>query len=244
MFLPSLNGLALVIIGTLILIKFLIIKRRVSTAVITIIGAKKTLQLTRNIATVSLGLVLIVVGSILSYIEYKEAIFRPLAIRNIETINAAVKQIEAPNAYTIDKRSFISTFKSNLDNDVLLKQITKEVALADNYLYSDGRLWSKDNELDILNGDSEGEISIIIGLMKVHCWDDRFGVAFTLLEKNYEDYLIKIFGSKEAFDVFIAKSRESRSQAWDRYVYENKLTPLDSSVQYSEWNNKWIEENN
>ena len=181
------------------------------------------------------------VGSILSCIEYKEAIFRTLAISNIETINAAVKQVEAPNAYTIDKRSFISTFKSNLDNDVLLKQITKEVALADKYLYSDGRLWSKDNQLGILNGDSEGEISIIIGLIKVYCWDDRFGVEFTLLEKYYEDYLIKIFGSKEAFDVFIAKSRESKRESWERYKFENKLTPFEASNQYGDWNRKWIE---
>jgi len=244
MFLPSLNALALIVIGIVVLITYFVKTRRVSNTEVTIIGVGASSQLIRQRAPVFLALVLIVAGSILSYFQHENAILRPIAMRNIETINAAVKQVEAPDAYTIDKQSFMSTFKSNLDNDVLLKQMTEEVALADNYFYSEGRLWSKDIELELFNGEYEGEISIIVSLMKVYCWDNRFGIELTFLEKTYGDYLLEIFGSKEALNLFIDQSRESKSEAWERYKFENNLSDAAAGRQIRSWMKNWEMGNN
>ena len=95
MFLPSLNALSLIVIGIVVLIADFIKKRRVSTTEVTIIGVGAPSQLIRQRAPIFLALVLIVAGSIFSYIKYEEAILRPIEMRNIETINAAVNQVEA-----------------------------------------------------------------------------------------------------------------------------------------------------
>ena len=239
MWIPSLNVIGLIAIGIGILIAVLIKKRKADTTEVTILGAENSLQLSRAKLTILLGSTLVISGLVLGYLEYQSETMGPIEIRNIEIIEAAVKRIEAPNAYTIEKSSFISTFKSNLDNDVLVKQINDEVALAGDYLFREGRLWHKKNELEILKGESEGKSSIVVGLMKVYAWDNRFCIEFSLLEKNYNAYLIEIFGSKEAVTSFIATLAETKLDAWNRYVFENNLSGMDKGRKYDSWSLKY-----
>ena len=139
----------------------------------------------------------------MGYLEYQSVTKGRIEVRNIEIIESAVKQIKAANDITLDKVSFISSFQSNLDNDVLVKQINDEVALADDYLYREDRLWNKDNDLAILNGESEGKSSIVIGLMKVYYWYNPKGAEYSLLEQKYGEYLLNIFDSEGAVNWFI-----------------------------------------
>ena len=203
MWIPSLNAIGLIVIGIGILIAVLIKKRKADTTEVTILGAENSVQLSRAKLTMLLGSILVISGLVLGYLEYQGETKGRIEVRNIEIIESAVKQIKAADDTTLDKVSFISSFQSNLDNDVLVKQINDEVALADDYLYREDRLWNKDNDLAILNGESEGKSSIVIGLMKVYYWYNPKGAEYSLLEQKYGEYLINIFDSEGAVDMFI-----------------------------------------
>ena len=203
MWIPSLNAIGLIVIGIGILITALIKKRKADTTEVTILGAENSVQLSRAKLTMLLGSILVISGLVLGYLEYQSVTKGRIEVRNIEIIESAVKQIKAANDITLDKVSFISSFQSNLDNDVLVKQINDEVALADDYLYREDRLWNKDNDLAILNGESEGKSSIVIGLMKVYYWYNPKGAEYSLLEQKYGEYLLNIFDSEGAVNWFI-----------------------------------------
>lgn len=203
MWIPSLNAIGLIVIGIGILIAVLIKKRKADTTEVTILGAENSVQLSRAKLTMLLGSTLVISGLVLGYLEYQSVTKGRIEVRNIEIIESAVKQIKAANDITLDKVSFISSFQSNLDNDVLVKQINDEVALADDYLYREERLWNKDNYLAILNGESEGKSSIVIGLMKVYYWYNPKGAEYSLLEQKYGEYLLNIFDSEGAVNWFI-----------------------------------------
>ena len=203
MWIPSLNAIGLIVIGIGILIAVLIKKRKADTTEVTILGAENSVQLSRAKLTMLLGSILVISGLVLGYLEYQGETKGRIEVRNIEIIEAAVKQIKAADDTTLDKVSFISSFQSNLDNDVLVKQINDEVALADDYLYREDRLWNKDNDLAILNGESEGKSSIVIGLMKVYYWYNPKGAEYSLLEQKYGEYLLNIFDSEGAVNWFI-----------------------------------------
>ena len=203
MWIPSLNAIGLIAIGIGILITALIKKRKADTTEVTILGAENSVQLSRAKLTMLLGSTLVISGLVLGYLEYQSVTKGRIEVRNIEIIESAVKQIKAANDITLDKVSFISSFQSNLDNDVLVKQINDEVALADDYLYREDRLWNKDNDLAILNGESEGKSSIVIGLMKVYYWYNPKGAEYSLLEQKYGEYLLNIFDSEGAVNWFI-----------------------------------------
>ena len=203
MWIPSLNAIGLIVIGIGILITALIKKRKADTTEVTILGAENSVQLSRAKLTMLLGSTLVISGLVLGYLEYQSVTKGRIEVRNIEIIESAVKQIKAANDITLDKVSFISSFQSNLDNDVLVKQINDEVALADDYLYREDRLWNKDNDLAILNGESEGKSSIVIGLMKVYYWYNPKGAEYSLLEQKYGEYLLNIFDSEGAVNWFI-----------------------------------------
>jgi preprotein translocase subunit SecG len=197
MWIPSLNAIGLIVIGIGILITVLIKKRKADTTEVTVLGAENSLQLSRAKLTLLLGSILVISGLVLGYLEYHSETNGRIEVRNIEIIEAAVKQIKAADDTTLDKVSFISSFQSNLDNDVLVKQINDEVALADDYLYREDRLWNKDNDLAILNGEPEGKSSIVIELMKVYSWYNPKGAEYSLLEQKYGEYLLNIFDSEE-----------------------------------------------
>ena len=203
MWIPSLNAIGLIVIGIGILIAVLIKKRKADTTEVTILGAENSVQLSRAKLTMLLGSILVISGLVLGYLEYQSVTKGRIEVRNIEIIESAVKQIKAANDITLDKVSFISSFQSNLDNDVLVKQINDEVALADDYLYREDRLWNKDNDLAVLNGESEGKSSIVIGLMKVYYWYNPKGAEYSLLEQKYGEYLLNIFDSEGAVNWFI-----------------------------------------
>ena len=203
MWIPSLNAIGLIVIGIGILITALIKKRKADTTEVTILGAENSVQLSRAKLTMLLGSILVISGLVLGYLEYQGETKGRIEVRNIEIIESAVKQIKAANDITLDKVSFISSFQSNLDNDVLVKQINDEVALADDYLYREDRLWNKDNDLAVLNGESEGKSSIVIGLMKVYYWYNPKGAEYSLLEQKYGEYLLNIFDSEGAVNWFI-----------------------------------------
>jgi len=203
MWIPSLNAIGLIAIGIGILITALIKKRKADTTEVTILGAENSVQLSRAKLTMLLGSTLVISGLVLGYLEYQSVTKGRIEVRNIEIIESAVKQIKAANDITLDKVSFISSFQSNLDNDVLVKQINDEVALADDYLYREDRLWNKDNDLAVLNGESEGKSSIVIGLMKVYYWYNPKGAEYSLLEQKYGEYLLNIFDSEGAVNWFI-----------------------------------------
>ena len=203
MWIPSLNAIGLIVIGIGILIAVLIKKRKADTTEVTILGAENSVQLSRAKLTMLLGSTLVISGLVLGYLEYQSVTKGRIEVRNIEIIESAVKQIKAANDITLDKVSFISSFQSNLDNDVLVKQINDEVALADDYLYREDRLWNKDNDLAVLNGESEGKSSIVIGLMKVYYWYNPKGAEYSLLEQKYGEYLLNIFDSEGAVNWFI-----------------------------------------
>jgi len=203
MWIPSLNAIGLIAIGIGILITALIKKRKADTTEVTILGAENSVQLSRAKLTMLLGSILVISGLVLGYLEYQGETKGRIEVRNIEIIEAAVKQIKAADDTTLDKVSFISSFQSNLDNDVLVKQINDEVALADDYLYREDRLWNKDNDLAVLNGESEGKSSIVIGLMKVYYWYNPKGAEYSLLEQKYGEYLLNIFDSEGAVNWFI-----------------------------------------
>ena len=202
MWIPSLNAIGLIVIGIGILIAVLIKKRKADTTEVTILGAENSVRLSRAKLTMLLGSILVISGLVLGYLEYQGETKGRIEVRNIEIIEAAVKQIKAADDTTLDKVSFISSFQSNLDNDVLVKQINDEVALADDYLYREDRLWNKDNDLAILNGESEGKSSIVIGLMKVYYWYNPKGAEYSLLEQKYGEYLLNIFDSEEEVSSF------------------------------------------
>ena len=202
MWIPSLNAIGLIAIGIGILTAVLIKKRKADTTEVTILGAENSLQLSRAKLTILLGSTLVISGLVLGYLEYQIVTKGRIAVRNIEIIESAVNQIKAADDITLDKVSFISSFQSNLDNDVLVKQINDEVALADDYLYREDRLWNKDNDLAILNGESEGKSSIVIGLMKVYYWYNPKGAEYSLLEQKYGEYLLNIFDSEEEVSIF------------------------------------------
>jgi hypothetical protein len=204
MWIPSLNTIGLIVIGIGILITLFIKKRKTDTTEVTILGAENSLQLSRAKLTMLLGSILVISGLVLGYLEYQGETKGRIEVRNIEIIESAVKQIKAADDITLDKVSFISSFQSNLDNDVLVKQINDEVALADDYLYREDRLWNKDNDLAILNGESEGKSSIVIGLMKVYYWYNPKGAEYSLLEQKYGEYLLNIFDSEEEVSNFFA----------------------------------------
>ena len=203
MWIPSLNAIGLIAIGIGILITALIKKRKADTTEVTILGAENSVQLSRAKLTMLLGSILVISGLVLGYLEYQGETKGRIEVRNIEIIESAVKQIKAADDTTLDKVSFISSFQSNLDNDVLVKQINDEVALADDYLYREDRLWNKDNDLAVLNGESEGKSSIVIGLMKVYYWYNPKGAEYSLLEQKYGEYLLNIFDSEGAVNWFI-----------------------------------------
>ena len=203
MWIPSLNAIGLIVIGIGILIAVLIKKRKADTTEVTILGAENSVQLSRAKLTMLLGSILVISGLVLGYLEYQGETKGRIEVRNIEIIESAVKQIKAADDTTLDKVSFISSFQSNLDNDVLVKQINDEVALADDYLYREDRLWNKDNDLAVLNGESEGKSSIVIGLMKVYYWYNPKGAEYSLLEQKYGEYLLNIFDSEGAVNWFI-----------------------------------------
>ena len=203
MWIPSLNAIGLIVIGIGILITLFIKKRKTDTTEVTIFGAENSVQLSRAKLTMLLGSILVISGLVLGYLEYQGETKGRIEVRNIEIIESAVKQIKAADDTTLDKVSFISSFQSNLDNDVLVKQINDEVALADDYLYREDRLWNKDNDLAILNGESEGKSSIVIGLMKVYYWYNPKGAEYSLLEQKYGEYLLNIFDSEGAVNWFI-----------------------------------------
>jgi len=203
MWIPSFNTIGLIVIGIGILITVLIKKRKADTTEVTILGAENSVQLSRAKLTMLLGSILVISGLVLGYLEYQGETKGRIEVRNIEIIESAVKQIKAADDTTLDKVSFISSFQSNLDNDVLVKQINDEVALADDYLYREDRLWNKDNDLAVLNGESEGKSSIVIGLMKVYYWYNPKGAEYSLLEQKYGEYLLNIFDSEGAVNWFI-----------------------------------------
>ena len=202
MWIPSINAIGLIVIGIGTLLTVLFKKRKTDTTEVTVLGAENSVQLSREKLTMLLGSILVISGLVLGYLEYQSETNGRIEVRNIEIIEAAVKQIKAADDTTLDKVSFISSFQSNLDNDVLVKQINDEVALADDYLYREDRLWNKDNDLAILNGESEGKSSIVVGLMKVYYWYNPKGTEYSLLEQKYGEYLLNIFDSEGAVSNF------------------------------------------
>jgi hypothetical protein len=204
MWIPSINAIGLIVIGIGTLLTVLFKKRKTDTTEVTVLGAENSVQLSREKLTMLLGSILVISGLGLGYLEYHSETKGRIEVRNIEIIEAAVKQIKAADDTTLDKVSFISSFQSNLDNDVLVKQINDEVALADDYLYREDRLWNKDNDLAILNGESEGKSSIVVELMKVYFWYNPKGAEYSLLEQKYGEYLLNIFDSEEEVSNFFA----------------------------------------
>ena len=94
MFLPSLNALALIIIGIVVLIIYFVKTRRVSSTEVTIIGVGDSSQLIRQRAPIFLALVLIVAGSALTYFEFNKEMTKEIGVMNIATIDKHLSQIE------------------------------------------------------------------------------------------------------------------------------------------------------
>ena len=135
MFLPSLNALALIVIGIVVLITYFVISRRVSTTEVTIIGVGASSQLIRQRAPIFLALVLIIAGSALTYFEFNKEMTKEIEVMNIAIIDKHLREIvdwQWVNSQSSSKGILYHTSTNEIESDlnlsILNQQIQSEIA--------------------------------------------------------------------------------------------------------------------
>ena len=198
MFLPSLNALALIIIGIVVLIIYFVKTRRVSSTEVTIIGVGDSSQLIRQRAPIFLALVLIVAGSALTYFEFNKEMTKEIGVMNIAIIDKHLSQIEDwqwVNSQSSSKRILYHTstneIESALNLSILNQQIESEVADL-----------KQAKDITSITNLGTRQNSVLYKLLRIYLALDKSKADALIL--RYLDYFHSSIGGKDSFERWLS----------------------------------------
>ena len=230
MFLPSLNALALIIIGIVVLIIYFVKTRRVSTTEVTIIGVGDSSQLIRQRAPIFLALVLIVAGSALTYFEFNKEMTKEIEVMNIAIIDKHLSEIidwQWVNSQSSSKGMLYHTstneIESALNLSILNQQIESEVADL-----------KRAKDITSITNLETRKNSILYKLLRIYLALDKSKADALVL--RYLDYYHSSIGGKNSFERWLSLEDFYSRHPDDRpgYINPKDLEWLEANAEVTE----------